>query len=321
MIQNKSRKAHSKLRMFLPSIVAAVVLILVGQIMAPGFLSLNNISSILMTASLLALMSMAQNTVIIAGNNGIDLSVGAIASTTALLCPVLPMETLFQFIVAILAAILIGAVFGAVNGTGIQLFRVPALIMTLIMSSVIYGFMMLATHGQPATHISDMLQSISRVLFPPIRIVTLVIIIFVVAGEFVLTRTNLGRKLLLIGDNANAGLICGIKVKSIGFLAYVISGAIAGLMGLLLVGYAGSTTMKMADSYTLLSVAAVAIGGTNLAGGKGSYLSGALGALVIIILNSILQALSISQGLRSVIQGGLLLVIMLLNSKSAKLRQ
>ncbi len=104
-------------------------------------------------------------------------------------------------------------------------------------------------------------------------------------------------------------------------MAYVISGALAGFMGLLLVGYAGQTTMGMAEAYTLMSLAAVTIGGTHLAGGRGSYVSGALGALVLVILNNILQALKMAQGSRLVIQGVLLIVIMMVNNRSPKLRQ
>ncbi len=92
-------------------------------------------------------------------------------------------------------------------------------------------------------------------------------------------------------------------------------------MGLLLVGYAGQTTMGMAEAYTLMSLAAVTIGGTHLAGGRGSYVSGALGALVLVILNNILQALKMAQGSRLVIQGVLLIVIMMVNNRSPKLRQ
>ena len=319
--QKKNVKVNNKITMFLPSVIAAILLIIIGQIISPGFLSMNNLSSILMSASLLALMSMAQNTVIMAGNDGIDLSVGAVASMTALLCPALPMNNILQFMAAVFIVLAIGAVFGLINGLGTQFFKVPALIMTLVISSVVFGFTMLVTRGQPAINISKLLLSISMVIVSPIRILTLIVIILLIGGEIVLIKTRFGRMLRLIGDNSRAAFISGINIKKIRLLSFVTSGAIAGLVGMLLVGYAGSTTMKMAVGYTLLSVAAVAIGGTNLAGGRGSYIGGGLGALVIIILNSILQALNMSAGNRAVIQGTLLLIIVLFNSRSSKLRQ
>jgi ribose transport system permease protein len=103
-------------------------------------------------------------------------------------------------------------------------------------------------------------------------------------------------------------------------VAYIISGALSGLMGLFLVGYSGTTSLNMAQSYTLLSLAAVTIGGTSLSGGRGSYVNGALGSIVLVELNSILQALNMDQSLRLVIQGTLLLTILVFNVKEPKLR-
>lgn len=312
----RKRESSGKWKMFLPSVIAIIILVIAGQILANGFLSIKNIGSILMTASLLALMSVAQNTVMISGDSGIDLSVGAIASMTALICPMIPMANSGMVAVGAVAAVVLGAAVGLINGAGIKLVKIPSMIMTLIMSSTVSGITMVITKGQPAAHISEALKGISDVIIQPIRLLTLIVLIILILAELVLTRAPFGRKLRITGDNPNAAAICGIQITGIGIAAYVISGAVAGLTGLFLAGYAGSTTMTMGESYTLLSVAAVAIGGTNLAGGKGSYLAGALGALVLVILNSILQALNMEQGVRSVIQGLLLVFIVFINTKS-----
>jgi ribose transport system permease protein len=95
----------------------------------------------------------------------------------------------------------------------------------------------------------------------------------------------------------------------------------AGLAGLMLVGYAGTAQMNMASSYTMLTVAAVVIGGTKLSGGKGTFIGGALGAMVLILITNILQALNMPAGLRSLIQGIILIVILMTNSRAPKLRQ
>lgn len=323
MLENRlapSKWSYGKLKLMLPSVIAIVVLMVGGNFIAPGFISMNNISSILMTSSLLALMSISQNTVVIAGNNGIDLSIGATASCTALICPLLPMDNVWQLFVAVLTALLIGAFFGLANGFFIGFVRIPALIMTLITSSVISGTIMVLTKGQPSAHISGLLKSVSDNLVPPIRNLTLIVIVIIVIAELLLTKTRPGRTLKIVGDNFNAARISGISVKAVLVISYIVSGAVAGLMGLLIVGYSGSTTLNMAESYTLLSLAAITIGGTNLSGGQGSYINGALGAIVIIELNSILQALNMDQGMRFIIQGGLLLIIMVFNVRGSKLR-
>ena len=138
--------------------------------------------------------------------------------------------------------------------------------------------------------------------------------------EVLLKKTYAGRSLQLVGDNNNAARITGINERTVRFFSYVISGALAGLLGILIVGYAGSTTLNMAESYTLLSLAAITIGGTNLSGGQGSFVAGALGAIVLTQLTSILQALNMNQGMRQVIQGGLLLIIMIVNVNAQKRR-
>ena len=310
-----------KTKLFIPSVLAAVVLLCIGQVVANGFLSIRNISSILLSTSILGLMSVAQNTVIIAGDNGIDLSIGAIASMTAVICPIIPMETPIGVFLGCLLGMLIGSAFGLINGIGTKIIRIPALIMTLIMADVISGFTMFLTRGQPPVHISKVLLDLSRVLVQPIRLITLMGFAVVILAELILYRSRYGRMLRLVGDNCNAAHICGINTTIVGIAAYMVSGAMAGLVGLFLVSYNGGTTLSMGTSYTLLSVASIAIGGTNLAGGKGSYIAGVLGGMVMIILNNILQAFSIPQGLRSVIQGVILLIIMLVNTHASSFRR
>ncbi len=306
-------RVEQKLKLFLPSIIASVFLIILGQILVPGFASIKNLSSILMTTGLVGLAAMAQNTAVMAGNNGIDLSIGAIASATAVICPALMFsDTIPALLFAFLVAAFIGMAFGTVNGIGIQKFRIPPIIMTLIMASVINGAKLKLTRGSPATKISLTLQSLSSVVIQPFRILTICAIIIIILGEIML-KTKHGRALLLTGDNPNAANICGINTRLVSYCAYTISGGLAGIMGLFLVGYAGSTTMSMGDSYTMLSIAAVAIGGTDLSGGKGSYLSCLLGAFVLTVLTTILQALNIHEGIRYVIKGVVLVIIMAIN--------
>ncbi|MDR2109688.1 MAG: ABC transporter permease [Spirochaetaceae bacterium] len=309
------------LRVFLPSIIVVIVLLVLGQSLAAGFVSVKNMSSILMTASILIFAMIAQSIVMISGNNGIDLSVGAVMSMTALLGPTLPMGTPLTFALAILAVMGMGAVCGLLNGAGIQFFKIPPLIMTLIMSNVIYGFTMFSTKGQPSLNLGPLLLSVSKPVLPLLRVLTLIGIAAVIAAEIVLLKTRVGRTLMIAGDNPTAANLCGVKIGLVSVLAYASAGAISGFAGLMLVGYAGSAIIKMADGYTLLSIAAAIIGGTSIAGGRGSFVGGALGAMVLVILNSILQVLRMPEGARYIIQGTLLAVILLTNTRSAKLRQ
>ena len=308
---------------YAPAIIGSILLLALGRILSKGFLSSNNLSSILMTTAILTMASIAQATVIISGDSGLDMSVGAIMSLTALFGPMvqLPNEGI-SLIVMIIVVIAIGALIGFLNGIGVQVFKIVPLVMTLIMSNVVNGFAIFVTKGQPMVQVSSLLQSISKPLIGPIRILTAIVIILLVVLEiFFLRRSRYGKMLFLSGNNVNAARLCGINSKWVVILAYTIAGGIAGFAGLLLVGYAGTAQMNMASSYTMLSIAAVVIGGTKLTGGKGTYIGGALGALVLILITYILQALNMAAGLRSLIQGVILVVILMINSRAPKLRQ
>ena len=307
---------------YLPAIIGTVALLILGQCLSKGFLSMNNISSILMTTSILTLASIGQAAVIISGDSGLDMSVGAIMSMTALFGPMINVGSgVASFILMIPAVMLMGAVVGAINGTGVQMLKVVPLVMTLIMSNV-DGFSIMVTKGQPSVMVGKELQGISKTLVGPLRILpTVVLIVLILLEVLFLRRSRYGRSLFLAGNNRNAANLCGINSKKIIILAYVFGGAMAGFAGLMLVGYAGTAQMNMASSYTMLSVAAVVIGGTKLTGGKGTFIGGALGALVLVLITNILQALNMAAGLRSLIQGIILIVILMMNSRAPKLRQ
>ena len=308
---------------YLPAIIGVILLLILGQFATNGFLSMNNISSILMTTSILTMASIGQAAVIISVDSGLDMSIGAIMSMTALFGPMIVVGSgVTSLIVMVPATILMGAVVGLLNGIGVQILKVVPLVMTLIMSNVVNGFSILVTKGQPSVSVIPELQAISHTLIGPLRILPAIVIVLLILLEvFFLRKSRYGRSLFLAGNNVNAANLCGINSKGVIILAYVFAGAIAGLAGLMLVGYAGTAQMDMASDYTMLSVAAVVIGGTKLTGGKGTFIGGALGSLVLILITTILQALNMAAGLRSLIQGVILIVILIANSRAPKLRQ
>lgn len=308
---------------YLPAIIGVILLLILGQFATSGFLSMNNISSILMTTSILTIASIGQAAVIISGDSGLDMSIGAIMSMTALFGPMIVLGSGVTSLIAMVpATILMGAVVGLLNGIGVQILKVVPLVMTLIMSNVVNGFSILVTKGQPSVSVIPELQAISHTLIGPLRILPAIVIVLLILLEVLfLRKSRYGRSLFLAGNNVNAANLCGINSKGVIILAYVFAGAIAGLAGLMLVGYAGTAQMDMASEYTMLSVAAVVIGGTKLTGGKGTFIGGALGSLVLILITTILQALNMAAGLRSLIQGIILIAILIANSRAPKLRQ
>ena len=324
MADKKTTKKKAAWTTYIPSLVGIVALLILGRCVNHGFLSMNNISSILMTSSILTLASMGQALVIISGDSGLDMSISAVMSMTALFCPMVNIggNGVVSMVFAVLAALAIGAIVGFLNGIGVKILKIVPLVMTLIMSFVVEGFTIFITKGQPSVMVSDTLKSVSKVLVGPFRVLTVLCIVVLVLMEiYFLRRSKYGNSLFLVGNNTNAATLCGLNSRKIVILAYAFGGALAGFAGLMLVGYAGTAQMGMAGDYTMLSIAAVVIGGTKLTGGKGTFVGGALGSILLILITTILQVLNMPAGLRSLLNGIVLLGILIANNRAPKLRQ
>jgi ribose transport system permease protein len=305
---------------FLPSIVIIILLTVGGNILSPGFASANNMLNILARACVLAVACIGQAFVMISGNAGIDMSIGAVMSMACLVGPIVSGGNNAGLILSVLAFIVIGTIIGVINGVCIQFLKIPSLVMTLAMSAIVSGLTLGITRGQPIMTIPPILLELGMPVFLQIRAMTFAAAVIIAIMMFVLHKTGYGKSLFIVGSNRNAARLSGIRVHLIVIGAYVVSAIISGIAGLMLVGYVGSAQLQMASSYTLLSVAAVVIGGTKLSGGKGGLIGGLLGSLVLLLLTSILTALGLPDGVRQLIQGALLLMVLLINSREAKLR-
>lgn len=306
---------------FLPSAIAIVSLLILGQILSNGFASINNIGNILTTSSILAIAAIGQAMVIISGNSGIDMSIGAVISMGALMGPMIAQGSGIGLVLAVVLLVCIGGLIGLVNGIGVQFLKIPSLVMTLAMALVVNGFTLGFTRGQPSILIPKILLDVGQPILGPIRWMVAIAIIFIVTMELLLRKTNFGKSLYLTGCNRRAAKLSGLHVNRIVLTAYVVSGVLSAIVGLLLVGYTGSGQLQMGDEYTLLSIAAVVIGGTKLSGGKGRLLGGALGAIVLILITNILVVLGMPAGVRKLVQGAILLVILISNGREAKFRK
>jgi ribose transport system permease protein len=306
---------------FAPSIIVSLFLLILGEILSPGFASINNIGNILAVASILAIATVGQTLVILSGGEGIDLSVGAVMSMGALLGASFIDGKVSHLPFAILILIVIGIVIGLINGIGIQRIGIPPLVMTLIMVSVINGITVAYTKGQPSGSIPNLLLDIGQPIVGPIRWLLVIAIITLVVWGLILNKTTFGRTLFIVGSNRRAAQLCGIRVNRTVILTYVFSGIIGILAGLVLLGYSGNAQLQMANEYTLLSIAAVVIGGTKLSGGEGTLIGAALGAIVLTLLTNVLVAIGMPAGVRQVVQGLTLLVILIAYSRAPKLRQ
>ena len=322
--QSASRAIRSRLqnRPWLPALLTSVVLLVLGQILSPGYASWGGINQILGAASILAIASCGQSMVMMSGDFGIDLSVGQVMSLTAVAGYMVLGGGQGYLPLAILVVLLIGGVFGLVNGTLVSLVRLPALVVTLGTLVVAQGVVLvLASNGTPAGSVPRILDDMTTKSVGGIKWVTVLAVVFVTVVALFVRRSRFGRTLVLVGSNREAARLSGLHVKRIVTLTFVLAGMCSGVAGLLLLSYAGTANLDLGESYLVLSIAATVIGGTSLAGGEGSIIGAATGAIAFEVINTLMLTLGASNAVRQMIVGGLLMVLLAFNTRIPRLRQ
>jgi ribose transport system permease protein len=301
--------------------VLAILLVVIGQLVSPGFGSYNQIISMLRIASFLGIIAIGQTIVILSGGDGIDLSVGKVATLGAIIGARVMDGTDGNLAGGILIPLLVGAGIGLVNGLGIVYLRIPPFVMTLGMLGVVQGIILAYTGGVAAGRAAPFLTELVNTRWllgaPGVLFVWVLLIVLV---TLVLRRTRQGWNLYAVGSNRTAARLSGIRVNATVIGAYVASGISAVLAGLLLLGYTESVFLNLADDYTLPSIAAVIIGGTLIAGGVGGYLGSAVGAIVLSVLQSLLTTLNMPESNRIIVNGVILLALLALYGRQRKLR-
>jgi Ribose/xylose/arabinose/galactoside ABC-type transport systems, permease components len=299
--------------------VIVVFLFFIGQILSPGFAGASHILMIIKTSAFLGILALAQCIVIIAGAEGIDLSVGAIASVGAVMASNIINGIDANICLALFIVTISGFILGFINGLGISYFKVPPLIMTLAMASVINGMIIIYSDGFAIKgSASELLKNVSGNASLGIPNIVLVWIIIIAISLVVLLRTKSGVSLYGVGANDMTAELSGVRTKKTRALAYAISGAISAIAGMFLLGYIGNAFMDIGSVYVLPSVAAVVIGGVSLAGGSGSYLGVVAGSIVLTTLTGILVTLKMGEAGKQVVFGLVLLILLALYGRQTK---
>ena len=269
------------------------VLLFVGSLYSSKFLSLPYLLQQLQVASFLGIIATGMTLVILLGH--IDLSVpwtitiGGMMATgaTGFLGHTLGVPLAIPFGIAC------GIAVGLVNGFGVAYLRAPSMIFTLGMNAVAQGLMVIHTGGfAPQDHSTVFMHelAVGRGLLGipnPVFVWAVVAAITI----FVLSRTVLGRRIYAIGNRERAVFLSGVDTRRVLLICFTISGACAALGGVLLAGYAERSYQAMGDPYLLPTIAAVVLGGTNVMGGRGSYLGTIAGVILITLLQSILSVM------------------------------
>ena len=291
--------------------IGVIVLIVAGSFFFPQILSAEYLTQQLQIAAFLGLLATGATIVILLGH--IDLSVpwvltGAAILSTALVGSGNPILS----VLAVPAALLFGALIGVVNGIGVAILRIPSMVWTLAVNSMLLGVAVLNTGGfNPKGESSQLMVTMASGDLLGLPVSFLIWVTISLALTYFLIRTPFGRYLRSIGFNEKATFLSGVSTPSVVFAAFGIAGMCSALGGVMLAGYANQAYQSMGDPFLLPTIAAVVIGGTSILGGRGGLFGTIGGALFITLLTSILSVMQIGDAWRNIIFGVIILVMLL----------
>jgi len=259
---------------------------------------------------------------------GIDLSVGSVLALCGAIAAgllkhgvAIPSANLyigFTVLGVIIVAILAGALMGFVNGYAVTKFKVPSFVATLAMLTMARGFTMLWTQGHPITGLGESFGFLGTGWFLGIPMPVWISGVVVIFAAVLTNKTRFGRYIYAIGGNENAARLSGIPIQKIKIWVYSLAGMLAAVGGLLVTARLDSAQPNAGMSYELDAIAAVVIGGTSLAGGRGTIFGTVLGAMIIGVLNNGLILLDVSPFWQQVIKGMVILLAVIIDKTNRR---
>lgn len=289
-----------------------VLVIIMGCAIDSSFLSLRNISNNLANASILIVLGIGQTVAII--TNGPDLSSGSIMTISGVLAAILMKTYNMNFVAAILLAILLGCFLGALNGTMIAYVGIPSFISTYGLQWAVFGFAYVILKGYVLYDFDHAFRFIGNgSLFGCLQMTIVVMAVFVVSGVLLLKKTTFGRQCYAVGSNREAADMSGIDPKKIIMKAFIISGMLSAVTGILYVARMNTVQSDIGSAYLLPVLATVYMGGTSASGGEGGVIGTVVGALVMTMVTNCLNLLAVPSEWRDAIIGVLIILTVLLD--------
>lgn len=262
--------------------IATVAMGAVFTVMNPMFLTWRNFLTILQQMVLNGILAVGMMFAIITG--GIDLSIGCTFAITGISVAYCCVSGVNPFL-AILLGIVIGIILGVFNGVLINKLKLQPFIATLGTQSLYRGIAYVVTGGRPITGVPDSFRNIfNGKMFLDIRYYIIVMIVLFIVAYLILAKTRTGAYLYAVGGNEEAAKLSGVNVVKTKYIAYVICSVCASIAGLVMLASLGSAEPTAGSGYETNAIAAAAIGGTRMAGGKGTPLGTFFGALLLAVL-------------------------------------
>lgn len=299
--------------------VMFVAAVLIFSIHAPGFLTADNLTNVARQSVYLLIVALGQLIVLIGG--GLDLSVGAVVSLTSVVSATvmaavyaaMPDSPGLAMLAGLASGVVIAVLAGLINGIGATWLRIPPFMMTLGLSSVLFGITLLVSGGVPIYGLPPLMGEIFGYgQIAGIPVPALVAVVLVLATYMLLEWTRFGRHLYATGGNARAAELSGVRTDRVTILAFMCSSGMAVLAGLLLTARLDTGESNIGTALPLESIAACVIAGVSLAGGQGRTFTVLLGTLLIMLVQNGLNLMQVGAYAQSMSLGAILIVAMAL---------
>lgn len=295
---------------------ALLILSIMLSVISPYFLTKTNILNVLRQVSVIAIMAIGMTFVII--SDGIDLSVGSVLALASTITALLLLNGQ-SLAISILAGLAVGMACGFISGTLIaSRIKMPPFIATLAMMSVARGLTLVITGGMPIYGMPSIFSYIGAGYLWGIPIPVVIMLVAYVIGTYFLNYTRTGLYIFAIGSNEQAAHLSGINVAKTRLTAYVISGVLSALGGIILSSRISSVEPVAGQGYELDCIAAAVIGGTSMSGGTGSLIGTFIGALVMGVLRNGLNLLDVSTYWQQVVIGVVIAVTVIIGTLRKK---
>lgn len=288
-------------------LIALALLVVVISVISPEFRTIGNFLSLLRQSSINGFIAFGMTCVILTG--GIDLGVGSILALSTAICASL-IKGGMPVAAAMLLALVIGTLFGTVSGLLVTKGRLQPFIATLVSMTVYRGATMIFMDGKPISSLGDsfMLKFVGKGNLFGIPVPVYLFLIVFAIMMFVLEKTTFGRRVYATGSNARAAKLAGVNIDNTKIAVYAISGCLASVSGLILLSRLGSAQPTLGEGYEMDAIAATALGGTSMNGGRGRIWKTLVGVLIIAVLNNGMNILGVSSYYQDVVKGIVILI-------------
>lgn len=284
-----------------------LLLFVVATAYSPGFASGAHLRQMFIFAAFIGFAALGQTVVILAG--GLDLSVPWLMAFGGIQLAHWSGSTGLPDWLNLVLIVLIGGAIGLVNGLGVTVLNVPPIIMTIAVGGLVQAYLigigLLQSQGNQVPHVA---VSIAFGKVASVPVIPLIWLAITLAMGFILPRSSFGRRLYAVGENATVARLSGVSTMRVRTTTYVVSGAASAFAGIMLAGYIGTSYLDIGQPYLFASIAAVAVGGASILGGRGSYYGTVAGALTLTILGDLLPLFHLQQPALDIVYGVVILV-------------